>query len=115
MTTHEINAFVVILEAKLAEAARRPQRRESIAVETNSDELNQIEGAVARDIAIQNVDGESRLLRDIRDALHRASEGTFGTCMHCEDAISHRRLAGVPWRDYASDVRRSSTETTRES
>jgi len=84
-------------KAKQAEASSTLQSRESIAVENSADQFDEIEGARARDVAIQNLDRESRLLRDIRSALRRAGEGTFGTCMQCEEAISRRRLDAAPW------------------
>ena len=97
MTKHDIDTLVVILKAKQADASRTLQSRESIIVEKSADELDEIERAVARDIAIQNLDRESRLLRDIRSALRRIDEGTFGECLHCEEDISRRRLEAVPW------------------
>jgi DnaK suppressor protein len=97
MTKHDIEAFIVILKAKQADVSRTSQSRESIMIERSADQLDEIEGAVARDIAIQNLDRESRLLRDIRTALGRIDEGTFGQCLHCEEDISRRRLEAVPW------------------
>jgi RNA polymerase-binding transcription factor DksA len=43
------------------------------------------------------VDSQSSLLRDVRAALLRIRDGSFGTCIHCEWAINPRRLAAVPW------------------
>ena len=97
MTKRDIDAFGVILKAKQADASRTLQSREGIMIEKSADELDEIERAVARDVAIQNLDRESRLLRDIRSALGRIDEGTFGTCLHCEQDISRRRLEAVPW------------------
>jgi DnaK suppressor protein len=97
MTKHDIAAFGVILKDKLADASRTLQSRESIMIEKSADQLDEIERAVARDIAIQYLDRESRLLRDVRSALGRIDEGTFGTCLHCEEDISRRRLEAVPW------------------
>jgi len=48
-------------------------------------------------MAIRNVDRDSTLLRDVREALHRIHDGGFGTCLDCESAISVKRLAAVPW------------------
>jgi len=97
MTKRDIDAFGVILKAKQADASRTLQSRESIMIEKSADEVDEVERAVARDVAIQNLDRESRLLRDIRSALGRIDEGTFGTCLHCEQDISRRRLEAVPW------------------
>jgi DnaK suppressor protein len=97
MTKYNIDAFIMALKAKEADASRVLQSRESIIVEKSADEFDQIERAAARDIAVQNLDRESRLLRDIRSALRRVDEGVFGTCLHCEEEISRRRLEAAPW------------------
>ena len=41
-----------------------------------------------------------KLLREIADALHRIDNGTYGTCMECEEPISPKRLDAVPWARY---------------
>jgi DnaK suppressor protein len=33
----------------------------------------------------------------VRDALRSIGDGTFGVCLRCEDDISPKRLAAVPW------------------
>jgi len=35
-------------------------------------------------------------LRNVRAALGRIEEGSFGVCLHCEEDISPKRLAAVP-------------------
>jgi DnaK suppressor protein len=97
MTIPNINIIMTALKAKEADASRTLQSRDAIIIEKSADELDEIEGAVAREIAIRNLDRESGLLREIRSALRRIDEGTFGTCLHCEEEISQRRLQAVPW------------------
>jgi len=41
-----------------------------------------------------------KLLREIEDALRRLEQGTYGTCMECEEPISIKRLNAVPWARY---------------
>jgi len=36
----------------------------------------------------------------VRAALRRIDEGTFGVCLHCEEDISPKRLAAVPWTPF---------------
>jgi DnaK suppressor protein len=43
---------------------------------------------------------DMKLLREIADALHRIDQGNYGTCLECEEAISAKRLAAVPWARY---------------
>jgi RNA polymerase-binding transcription factor DksA len=59
--------------------------------------MDEIQYASERDLAIRNVDRESSLLRDVKGALRRIHDGSFGTCIECESMISPRRLAAVPW------------------
>jgi DnaK suppressor protein len=97
MTKNDINIFKAILEAKQGDASRTLRSREDIIVEKSADNLEEIERAVSRDIAIQNLDRESRMLRDIRNSLQRIEQDKFGICLHCEQEISRRRLEAVPW------------------
>ncbi|MFN7996383.1 MAG: TraR/DksA family transcriptional regulator [Bryobacteraceae bacterium] len=41
-----------------------------------------------------------KLLRDVQDALTRVDQGSYGICMECEEPISAKRLAAVPWAKY---------------
>ena len=97
MTKDELNRFKNILEAKQAELAQFVRNREGIAIERSSDALDQVQDAAERELAIRNLDRESSLLRNVRAALRRIDEGPFGVCQHCEEDISRKRLAAVPW------------------
>jgi len=86
-----------VLERKEAELVHVLRKREGIAIEKSADQMDEIQYATERDMAIRNVDRDFTLLRDVREALHRIHEGSFGTCLDCESAISPKRLAAVPW------------------
>ena len=97
-TAHtEMGGFQEILERKEAELVRVLRRRDGIAIEKSADQMDEIQYASERDLAIRNVDRESTLLRDVKAALRRIHDGSFGTCIECESAISPKRLAAVPW------------------
>lgn len=89
--------FREILERKEAELMEELRRPSGIAIETSPDQMDEIQFASDRDLAIRNVDRESRLLRQVRSALGRIRDGSFGECIDCENAISPKRLAAVPW------------------
>jgi DnaK suppressor protein len=59
--------------------------------------MDEIQYATERDLAIQNVDRDATLLRQVRAALQRIHDGSFGTCIECDEPISPKRLAAVPW------------------
>jgi DnaK suppressor protein len=86
-----------ILERKQAELMGGLRNREGIAIEKSADQMDEIQYAAERDLAIRNVDRESTLLRQVKAALRRIHIGTFGTCVDCEETISPKRLTAVPW------------------
>ena len=100
MTKNELNKFKEILEKRLEELSGVLRNREAIAIEKSPDALDEVQHAAERELAIRNLDRESNLLRNVRAALRRIDDGTFGTCMHCEEDISPKRLAAVPWSPY---------------
>jgi DnaK suppressor protein len=89
--------FQEILERKMADLARVLRKRDDIAIEKSADQMDEIQYASERDLAIRNVDRDSTLLRDVKAALQRIRDGSFGMCMECEAAISPKRLMAVPW------------------
>lgn len=100
MTKTELNKYKALLEAKRAELAGGLRNREGIAIEKTADALDEVQLAGERELAIRNLDRESNLLRSVRLALARLGEGSYGVCLHCEEDISAKRLAAVPWASY---------------
>jgi DnaK suppressor protein len=97
-TAHtEMGGFQEILERRAVELVEVLRRRDSIAIEKSADQMDEIQHASERDLAMRNVDRESSLLREVKAALRRIHDGSFGTCIECESAISPKRLAAVPW------------------
>lgn len=100
MTKTELNKFKNTLEAKQAELVHFVSNREGIAIEKSPDALDEVQHAAERELAIRNLDRESNLLRNVRGALRRLNDNSFGVCVHCEEEISPKRLAAVPWTAY---------------
>ena len=100
MTKTELNKYKALLEAKQTELAGGLRNREEIAIEKTADALDEVQLAGERELAIRNLDRESNLLRSIRLALRRINDGSYGVCLHCEEDISPKRLAAVPWTAY---------------
>src|SRR6516225_11929412 len=96
----ELKKYRNILEAKQAELELFVRNREGIAIEKSPDALDEVQHAAERELAIRNLDRESQLLRNVRAALRRIDEGNFGVCLHCEEDISPKRLAAVPWTPF---------------
>ena len=100
MTKNELNKYKQLLETKQTELAGGLRNREGIAIEKTADALDEVQLAGERELAIRNLDRESNLLRNVRAALGRMADGSYGVCLHCEEDISPKRLNAVPWTAY---------------
>ncbi|HSL02035.1 MAG TPA: TraR/DksA C4-type zinc finger protein [Nitrospiraceae bacterium] len=100
MTKTELNKYKQILETKLTELSQAVRDRNGIAIEKSPDALDEVQHAAERELAIRNLDRESHLLRNVRGALRRIEDGTFGVCLHCEEDINPKRLNAVPWTPF---------------
>ena len=97
MTNNELNRFRAILTRRIAELERFTRNRDGITVERSADQLEEIQAASQRALAVCNLDREFNQLRDARGALRRIQEGSFGTCQECDEDIHPKRLAAAPW------------------
>lgn len=93
----ELNRVQILLEARATELERGIHQREAIAIEPSPDQLDEIQTASDRDLAISKIDRRSRELRHVRAALHRIRGGRFGACEQCDEDIAPKRLAAIPW------------------
>jgi DnaK suppressor protein len=96
MTKSELNKYKRVLKAKQADLTHMIRNRDGIAIEKCPDSLDEVQYATERELAIRSLDRDSNLLRNVRAALSRIDEGSFGSCLHCEEDISPKRLAAVP-------------------
>ncbi|MGA2593211.1 MAG: TraR/DksA family transcriptional regulator [Bryobacteraceae bacterium] len=97
MNRTELDKYKAMLEAKQAELSRGLRHRDEIVIEKTPDALDEVQLAGERELAIRNLDREASLLRNVRAALFRVNDGSFGICMHCEEEIKPKRLEAVPW------------------
>ena len=80
--------------------------------------MDELQFAGARELAISNLDRESKLLQGVLRALDRIEDGSYGVCLHCDTAINPKRLGAVPWAEYcircqeAADRREFESDTT---
>jgi DnaK suppressor protein len=93
----EIARRKAALETTLREALGSSILREELEIEHLADPLDQIRSNTDREIAVQRLDGQARLVREVRAALERIEEGAYGSCEQCEEPIGKRRLDALPW------------------
>src|SRR5215467_142062 len=86
---------------KLLQDMERPLRnRDEIAVENAADNIDVIQRAADRELAIQQIESGFNRLQSIRLALQRINDGSYGTCMRCDGVIGNKRLDAVPWASH---------------
>ena len=97
MTVAGTNRLTNLLQAKQTELSGSLRQRDEIVIEKVSDTLDAVQLMGERELAIRNLDRDSNMLRQIRRALSRIANGTYGACLHCEEDILPKRMAAVPW------------------
>jgi len=100
MTKTDLVKFRNILDTKRSELSGSLRNRDEIVIEKAPDALDEVQLAGERELAIRNLDRDSNMLRQIRRALGRIADGSYGVCLHCDEDISPKRIAAVPWAAY---------------
>lgn len=103
MSGLNVNVFLGALEAQYQELSFSASNRDEIIVEATADEIDRLQQQVSRDIAVRNLDRTSALLRNIRAALDRIEDETYGVCLRCEEPIPEKRLKAIPWASNCVD------------
>lgn len=81
------NTLLEILQAKRAELLVGSADRDEIQVENAAEDFGELQQRMNRELAIRNLDRESRLLKSVEEALDRIETGDFGVCLRCEEEI----------------------------
>jgi DnaK suppressor protein len=86
MTKAEMNAFREILQEGEIQLRNGNRKREALVIDTGADES-----------VISGLERNFGWLREVRTELHRIASREFGVCVACEEDISPKRWAAVPW------------------
>jgi DnaK suppressor protein len=97
MTTLELEHFKQLLTANLERMEQLFRNRDEIAIENAPDDIDRVQGAVERELAIRQLESNFSRMQSVKLALERIEDGSYGTCLECEQEISPKRLKAVPW------------------
>jgi len=100
MMPADIEGFTSLLLAKEAELSGSPRWRDEIVIEQAADALDAVQLMRERDLAVGSLARDSNVLRQIRRALARIADGSYGVCLQCGEDISPKRMAAVPWAGF---------------
>jgi DnaK suppressor protein len=107
MNPTELARLRVVLESRQAELEGLLRNREAIAADLSADVFDQIQRAAECDMAIDSRERDSARLREVRAALRRIQNTTYGTCLECEEPIGLKRLTAVPWTSFCIECQQA--------
>ena len=96
----ELNGYSALLVGKRDELMGTSHRREDIRIVQSNEQIETVQMAGQREFAARTLERETRTMTQIGAALKRIDEGEFGICIECEEPISPKRLAALPWAAY---------------
>ncbi len=84
----------------IADIARfEDDARESRSAEVE-DPIDQVTSSEMKAAGFQESTLAANTLKDVRDALRRIEDGSYGKCIDCDRPIEPARLEAVPWTPY---------------
>ena len=86
-----------LLESRLMDAVKANGSRESIRIQQVADPIDMTMQAAERELAMHTLDRHTLLGRQLRLAIDRIKDGTYGICRECDEAIAPKRLKAIPW------------------
>src|ERR1017187_9165582 len=99
MSKTDFDLLKATLQTKLATIATGSEKRADIVIQQSPDALDQTQFATERDLVVSLLNRDSQMSRLVKGALRRMEDGTYGTCLACEEAVSVKRLQAVPWAE----------------
>lgn len=100
MKQGDIDRYKAALIARRDEILGKLHCREDIWIVESSDPIDTVQLTRDREFAISTLEQESKSLAQVVAAVERIDHGEFGICLECEEPISAKRLAVVPWAAY---------------
>jgi DnaK suppressor protein len=97
MTTEECKTKLL---ATGFELQSRKIRREDVAIEKHAEALDELQESADRVLALNSMTRIWEMSSLITEALARIENQTYGVCAECEEQISEKRIAALPWAKY---------------
>lgn len=85
---------------KARELAATTPSRGDIEIEAAPELFDGIQNISNRELALEIMSRNWAVSNAVKEALGRLEDGSYGTCLECEEEINPRRLAAIPWAKY---------------
>jgi DnaK suppressor protein len=100
MNKADVNRYKAVLMTIREAIVGKSREREVIWIAPSNELMEAVQLAAEREFAIRTLESESKCLAQVDAALDRIEDGEFGKCLECEEPISAKRLAALPWAIY---------------
>ena len=104
MDRQSTDQFKRMLQTKLQELQRSSsqirQQGRTLEAGDSKDEGDRALISQTKDMLFRQSAQNAALMGSIRSALARIEDGSFGTCLNCEQEINVKRLKANPWVRY---------------
>ena len=100
MKEADVDKCRALLMAKREDIVGMSPRREDLWIVQSNEQIETVQLADQREFVARTLERGAKSLMQIAAALKRIDEGEFGICLDCEEPISPKRLAAVPWAAY---------------
>ena len=104
MDRKSTDQFKRMLQMKLQELQRSTseirQQGRTLEARDSKDEGDRALISQTKDMLFRQSAQNAALIGSIRSALARIEDGSFGTCLNCEQEINIKRLKAIPWVRY---------------
>ena len=102
-----------LLESRLKEATQTRGSRELIRIQQVADPIDMTAQAAEIEMATQTLDRDAKLVGQIRLAIDRVENGTYGICRECEEEIAQKRLKAIPWAELCIHCQEAADRSAR--
>jgi len=103
LTTAEAKRLQKTLESKLKDLLSYSIVHDELRIDPESEQLERIQSQSDRDIVVQRLNLDTRLIREVRTAIVRIKNDAYGFCSECGEPIPVKRLNAIPWASSCLD------------
>ncbi len=93
-------SYLELLQAKEQELLGKLSGLEDLKIVAEPDALDEVMNSSQRDLASSVHEHDTNTLKEVRLAIRRIADQTYGECMNCEEDIAPKRLRAIPWATY---------------
>ena len=97
MKNSDVSKYQLLLLQERDKLLAKSRRREDIWVVQSNDLIETVQLAGEREFAVRTLEFDAHRLAEVAAALERISHGEYGICFECDEPISPKRLAALPW------------------